>query len=229
MIAAEARDYVTGAISRQLTRWEMGVDGAIHAAAIVAGLVGAVALLWLAAARGDRADVLAVAIYSSSLLAMLGCSCAYNLARWTRHGNWLRSLDNSAVFLMIAGTYTPFTVLHMQGAWSVTLTSVVWSVAAAGILVRFLHGPLFDRISIGLYLALGWIGLVALAPLVQALDTATLTLLIIGGALYTIGVVFHLWERLPFQTAIWHGFVVAAAATHYAAVVVSILAATAPA
>jgi hemolysin III len=129
---------------------------------------------------------------------------------------------------MIAGTYTPFTVLHMQGAWSISLTSIVWATAGAGVLVRHLHGPLFDRISIGLYLALGWIGLVALAPLLQALDTPTMTLLVIGGALYTVGVVFLLWERLPFQTAIWHTFVVAAAATHYAAVVVGILAVTAP-
>jgi hemolysin III len=227
MTDAEARHYVTGAISRQLTRWEVGVDGAIHAAAIAAGLVGAVALIWLSAARGGVADVAAAAIYSSGLLAMLGCSCAYNLARWTRHGNWLRSLDNSAVFIMIAGTYTPFTVLHMQGAWSVSLTGVVWSMAAAGVLVRLLHGRLFDRISIGLYLALGWVGLVALAPLIQALDAATLTLLMIGGGLYSVGVIFHMWRRLPFQIAIWHSFVVGAAATHYAAVVVNILAATA--
>jgi hemolysin III len=214
MTASEAREYVTGAISRQLTRWEIGVDGAIHAAAILAGIVGAAALLTIATRRGNAADVAAVSIYSTGLLAMLGCSCAYNLARWTRHGNWLRSLDNSAVFIMIAGTYTPFTVLHMQGAWSISLTSVVWAVAAAGIFVRVLHGRIFDRISIGLYLILGWVGLVALAPLIRALDATTLILLVIGGGLYTVGVVFHLWERLPFQTAIWHGFVVAAAATH---------------
>ena len=225
MTGAEARDLVSGAISRRLTRWEIGVDGAIHAAAIAAALVGAVALLWIAAVRGGAGDIAATAVYSAGLLAMLGCSCAYNLARWTRHGNWLRALDNSAIFVMIAGTYTPFTALHMQGAWSFSLTSAVWAIAAAGILMRLFSGQLFDRVSIGLYLALGWIGLIALAPLVQALDNTTLILLVVGGGLYTVGVVFHLWERLPFQTAIWHAFVVAAAATHYAAVVVSILAA----
>ena len=227
MTAAEARDLVKDAISRRLSRWEVGVDGAIHAAAIVAALVGAVALLWIAIVRGSADDIVVVAVYSTGLLAMLGCSCAYNLARWTRHGNWLRSLDNSAIFIMIAGTYTPFTVLHMQGAWSLSLTGAVWATAAAGILTRLFHGRLFDRISIGLYLALGWMGLIAFAPLVQALDSATLILLVVGGGLYTIGVVFHLWERLPFQNAIWHTFVVAAAATHYAAVVVGVLAASA--
>jgi hemolysin III len=229
MTAAEARDYVTGAISRRFHRWEIGVDGVIHAAAIVAAIVGAVALLWLAVRRGDAADVAAVLVYSTGLIAMLGCSCAYNLARWTRHGAWLCRLDHSAIFLMIAGTYTPFTALHIEGVWSVSLTGAVWSIAAAGVIIRLLHGRLFDRISIGLYLMLGWMALVALSPLIQALDRPTLILLVVGGALYSVGVVFHLWERLPFQTAIWHGFVVAAAATHYAAVMVSILAATAPA
>lgn len=229
MTASEARDYVAGAISRQLTRWEIGVDGAIHAAAIVAGLFGAVMLIWLAAARGNAAYVAASVIYSGGLLAMLGCSCAYNLARWTRHGRWLCRLDHSAIFIMIAGTYTPFTALHLQGAWSVGFTGAVWAIAAAGIFVRLFGGLLFDRISLGLYLALGWMGVVALAPLIQVLDNTTLTLLVVGGALYTVGTVFHLWERLPFQTAIWHAFVVAAASTHYAAVVLSILRAAAPA
>ncbi len=229
MTGSEARDYMTGPISRQFSRWEIGLDGAIHAAAILAGGIGAAALLWLASSRGGAGEVAAVAVYSGGLLVMLGCSCAYNLARWTKHGAWLCRLDQSAIFVMIAGTYTPFTVLHMQGAWSFSLTSIIWSVAAAGILVRLLHGRLFDRISVSLYLALGWIGLVAFAPLVQALDTTTVTLLIVGGTLYTVGVVFHMWERLPFKTVIWHGFVVVAAATHYAAVVVSILAASAPA
>jgi hemolysin III len=152
---------------------------------------------------------------------MLGCSAAYNLCRLTRHAAWLRHFDQAAIFLMIAGTYTPFTVLHLNGVWGLSLTGMIWSCACLGILVKVLHGRLFDRVSVGLYLVLGWIGLVILPPLVEALDPAALILLAVGGILYTVGVVFHLWERLPFQTAIWHLFVIAAAALHYAAVVVS--------
>jgi hemolysin III len=228
MTAGEARDYVAGAISRRFHRWEIGVDGAIHAAAIIAGLIGAVALLLIASRRGDALDVAAVAIYSAGLVAMFGCSAAYNLGRFTRHGNWLRSLDNSAIFLMIGGTYTPFTVLDLNGAWSWSLTSIVWTVAIAGVLLRLFHARLFDRVSLLLYLALGWIGVVALPPLVQALDMPALVLLFVGGALYTIGLIFHLWHRLPFQNAIWHGFVVAAAATHFAAIVISLAAPAGP-
>lgn len=227
MTAAEALEHSAKAVGR-LTRWEIGVDGLIHACAIVAGMVGAAILLMLAAGRGGAADIAAVAIYSGGLLTMLGCSAAYNLWRWTRHGVWLRNLDQAAIFLMIAATYTPFTVLHLNGVWSVSFTGIIWSGACLGILVRLLHGRLFDRVSVGLYLALGWAGLVVLPPLIEALDRAALILLATGGVLYTIGVVFQRWRRLPFQTAIWHLFVVAAAATHYAAVVVSMLSASAP-
>ena len=96
--------------------------------------------------------------------------------------------------------------------------------ATVGVLLRLFHSRLFDRVSLGLYLALGWLGIVALPPLIHALDTPALVLLAVGGGLYTAGLIFHLWERLPFQNAIWHGFVVAAAATHFAAIVISVTA-----
>ncbi len=220
MTASEAIALSKAAVRRRFHRWEMGVDGAIHAAAILAGLIGAVALIIIAAHRGSGTDIAAVTIYSAGLLAMFGCSAAYNLGRYTRHVDILHRLDHVGIFFMIAGTYTPFTVIGLQGAWSWSLTSIVWSLAGLGILLRLVHGRLFARLSVGLYLVLGWLGLVAVLPLVHVLDTPALVLLGTGGILYTLGIVFHLWERLPFQAAIWHGFVVAAAALHFAAVVI---------
>jgi len=228
MTATEAFEEGVRAVSRQLSRWEIGVDAAIHFCAIVAAIIGAVVLLLFAAGRGGVADFVSVGVYSGGLLAMLGCSAAYNMGQWSRYRVWLRNLDQAAIFLMIAGTYTPFTLLHLEGAWRISLTSIVWSLAAAGILVRFVHGRLFARISIALYLALGWMSVFALAPLIAAVEAPVLILLATGGALYTIGVVFHLWQRLPFQTVIWHGFVVAAAAMHFAAVAVSMAETPAP-
>lgn len=210
------------------SRLEVGVDGAIHAIAIVAGLAGGTTLLLMTGTRGRVADAVVVAIYSSTLLAMFSCSAAFNLGRWSRHHDLLRRLDQSAICLMIAGSYTPFTVLHLQGAWSLVLTSLVWSIAAVGITIRLLRARLFDRVSVPFYLSLGWIGLVALVPLARALDPLTLILLFTGGALYTIGVVFHRWESLPFQNAIWHAFVLAAAAIHFAATATSIAASPRP-
>jgi len=222
MTALEALEVSAKAVRTRLERWEMRVDGAIHGVAIVAALVGAIILILMADHRGDADDVAAVAIYSCGLLAMFGCSAAYNLGRFTRHEDWLRGLDQSAIFLMIAGTYTPFTVIDLQGLWSWSFTSVVWSLAIVGVLLRLLHARLFAKVSIGFYLALGWCGVVVIFPLFHALHIATLILLVTGGALYTIGIVFHRWERLPFQAAIWHLFVVAAAAVHFAAVTVSV-------
>lgn len=203
---------------RRHTRWETGVDGAVHAVAILAGILGAVGLLWLAASRGSAGHIAVAAIYSTSLIAMFSCSAAYNLNRWSPHGNWLRNLDQAAIFVMIAGSYTPFTIFFLEGPWRVALTTIIWSLCAVGIVIRLCHGRLFDRISLALYLGLGWIGLVALVPLVGAVDLSTLALLVGGGLLYTAGVLFHLWERLPFQNAIWHGFVLAAATVHFVAV-----------
>jgi hemolysin III len=226
MTAREAFELSKAVVTRRFHRWEIGVDGAIHGVAIVAGLIGAIALFVIASHRGGAEDVAAVGIYSLGLLAMLGCSCAYNLGRFSRHADWLKHLDHSAIFLMIAGTYTPFALIDLEGAWKWSLIGTVWTIAVAGVGLRLLHGRLFERISVGLYLALGWLGLVALPPLIHALDTPALVLLAVGGGLYTMGLIFHLWERLPFQNAIWHTFVVAAAATHFAAVVVSVASAS---
>ena len=216
-------------MSRPYNRWEIGVDTAVHAVAIVAGLVGGAALFWLAITRGEGADIAVLTLYSASVIAMFCCSAAYNLGRTSRHRNWLRNLDQAAIFLMIAGNYTPFTVLYLQGAWSLVLTALVWSIAFGGILIRLSRDGLFDRVSLALYLGLGWIGLVALFPLTSVVGVATLTLLVTGGLFYTAGVAFHLWERLPFQNAIWHGFVLTAAALHYAAVASSFVKLSAPA
>src|ERR1700739_1265693 len=206
-----------------LTRRERVADGVIHVIGITAGLIGAAILVISAATRGSPLELAAVATYSGGLLAMLGCSAAYQLLRSSRRRELLRCFDHSAIFLMIAGTYTPFTLLRIRPFWDVALTAAVWSIAVAGIALRLLRPHVFDRVSIAFYLALGWAGLAAVAPLVPMVHLSTLVLLGAGGLLYTAGVVFHLWERLPFQNAIWRAFVLTAAAVHYAAVLEEIV------
>jgi hemolysin III len=208
---------------RALTRGELVADGVIHLVGITAGLIGAAILVIAAATRGGPLEVAAVATYSGGLLAMLGCSAAYQLLRSSRRRELLRCFDHSAIFLMIAGTYTPFTLLRIRPFWDVALTAAVWSIAVAGIALRLTSPRLFDRVSIAFYLALGWAGLAAIAPLVPLVQPSTLVLLGAGGLLYTAGIVFHLWDRLPFQNAIWHAFVLVAAAVHYAAVLEEIV------
>ena len=208
---------------RPLTRGERVADGVIHVIGIAAGLIGAAMLVIAAATRGSPLELAALATYSGGLLAMLACSAAYQLLRSSRRRELLRCFDHSAIFLMIAGTYTPFTLLRIRPFWDVAFTVAVWSIAAAGIALRLFNPRLFDRVSIAFYLALGWAGLAAIAPLVPFVQVSTLALLGAGGLLYSAGVVFHLWERLPFQNAIWHAFVLVAAAVHYTAVLEEIV------
>jgi len=116
------------------------------------------------------------------------------------------------------GTYTPFIVLRLDGAWAVALAGAVWAIAGLGIVAKLLRLRWIEPISVGLYLLLGWIGLVAIGPFMHAMDVSTLVLLGAGGFLYTVGVIFHLWRALPFQNAIWHAFVLLGAGLHYGAV-----------
>lgn len=203
---------------RQRSRSEIATDAAVHAVGIAAGFAGAVALLIVALPQGNGTALAAVAVYSTGLLAMWTCSCAYNLSLGSPRRELLRCSDQSAIFAMIAGTYTPFTLLYLDGYWAPAMTLLVWLVAGLGIALRIFHPHRFERISTALYLTLGWVGLVTVGPMLNAMDGSTLLLLAAGGLLYTAGVVFHLWERLPFQAAIWHAFVLVAASCHYAAI-----------
>ena len=204
---------------REFAARELAADRAVHLLGIALGVTGAIAIIVIATAMRRLDDLPPVLIYAAGLLAMLGCSAAYNMFRTSRWRDWLRRFDHAAIFAMIAGTYTPFTLLGLKGTWSIALTTVIWAVAAIGIAIKLLKPDRIETVSIGLYLALGWIGVVAAGPFIEAFDPVTLSLLAAGGILYSSGVVFHLWHRLPYQNAIWHGFVLAAAAVHYAAVV----------
>jgi hemolysin III len=172
------------------------------------------ALAFPAATAGTLASLL---LYSAGLLAMLSFSALYNLTVTPRRKEILRRLDHSAIYLMIAGTYTPF-ALKIGGMQGIVLLSVLWGVAALGIALKLLRPRRGDGLSLVLYLAMGWSMLFALRPLIDAVTASVLVLLMAGGIVYTLGVVFHLWQRLRFNNAIWHLCVLAGAACHYAAV-----------
>ena len=221
------RSIATESEDRPHTRHELVADCTIHILGVAGGSIGAATLLALIAARGDWLEFGALSIYAAGLLAMLSCSAAYNIARNSRFRAFLRRCDHAAIFAMIAGTYTPFTLLRLDGVWSWSLTIAVWSIAGIGILVKLCRKCDLRYASVAPYLLLGWIGIIAIDPLFRSLGWQTLTLIAIGGGLYSIGVLFHVWEKLPFQNAIWHAFVLAAAAVHYAAVVDSVVLSTA--
>jgi hemolysin III len=210
-------------VLRDLSRHELAADCIIHILGIAGGSVGGATLVALIAARGDWLELGALLIYAVGIVAMFGCSAAYNLARTSRWRAALQRCDHAAIFVMIAGTYTPFTLLRLDGAWSWGLTTAVWSIAGIGVLIKLCRGCDLRYASAAPYLLLGWIGIIAIDPLFRSLGWETLALIGLGGALYMIGVGFHIWHRLPFQNAIWHAFVLAAASVHYAAVVYGVV------
>jgi hemolysin III len=199
-------------------RLELLVDGVIHAIGVGAGLIAATVLIVVACYFATAADVAAVSVYVAGLISMLALSAAYNLFPVSRWKWILRRFDHSAIYVLIAATYTPF-IAHMKlSVTSVALMTGVWGVAVVGVVLKLFFPGRFDRLAIVLYLALGWSGVMVYDVIADALPKFTLYLIAIGGVLYSAGVVFHVWERLRFQNAIWHGFVLLAASCHYAAV-----------
>jgi hemolysin III len=207
-----------GVVRWDYDRAELIADGVVHVLGIAFGVIAAIALVIVAASYASRAEVISVSVYVAGLLAMLGLSATYNLwpvspIKWV-----LRRFDHSAIYILIAATYTPFLAQMNDRFMAIVLLIGVWSVAAAGIALKIFLPGRFDRLSIGLYLAMGWSGLVAYDSLVSSLPSSTMWFIAAGGLIYSLGVIFHAWERLRFQNAIWHSFVLFAAGLHYTAV-----------
>jgi len=200
-------------------RAEIIADGVVHAIGVSFGFVGAVAIVLAASNSAQSHEVVPLLIYVAGLLAMLGLSAAYNM--WPVSGaKWvLRRFDHSAIYVLIAGTYTPFLAQIKAGLTFSGLNIGIWSAAAIGVMLKLLLPGRFERLSIILYLLLGWSGAIAYDAAVSTLPTSTLWLIAAGGALYSTGLLFHLWQKLRFQNAIWHAFVVLAAACHFIAIV----------
>ena len=217
-IASTSIHAAAGAMHWNYDRAELIADGVVHIIGICFGLVAATALIVLTAVHASAFEVAVVSVYVMGLLAMLTLSATYNL--WpVSHAKWvLRRFDHSAIYLLIAATYTPF-IMSLEGSYlAVALLAGVWCVAIAGIVLKLALPGRFDRVAVGLYLALGWSGVMLYDAVVKAVPPMALWFVVAGGVLYSLGVIFHAWQRLRFQNAIWHGFVLLGAACHYTAI-----------
>ena len=204
--------------SRRFSLAEMVADGIVHGVGIVAALAIGVLLLTLALLKTAPAEVPALAVYVGTLVAVLSVSLAYNLWPLTPVKRVLARLDQAAIFLFIAGTYTPFLAI-LGGTPSATLMMVlVWGASLVGVALKLIVPQRFGRLAILLYLAIGWSGVLVFRDLAGTLPVAALWLLLAGGIVYSLGIIFHLWKKLMFQNVLWHGFVVVAAMLHLAAI-----------
>jgi hemolysin III len=189
----------------------------VHVLGISAALVAVPALIALTVSwNASGISVAAASIYGTTLLAMLTFSGLYNMLDQSAWSGVLRRLDHAGIYFKIAGTYTPFTLT--TGAPSVGLLTTIWSAALVGAVPKLVNPSRFRWPALALYLLMGWAGVFAGSTFLSTLGPAVLTLILAGGLLYTAGVVFFLWEKLPFHNTIWHIFVLTASGLFFAAV-----------
>ena len=204
--------------AKPYTRTEIICDGAVHGLGIVIALTAGTSLLVMAAGRTAPNEVSSLVVYVGSLLAVLIVSLAFNMAPVTPVKRFLARLDQAAIFLLIAGTYTPMLALIAGSPAGSLMLTFVWGAALIGIGLKLFVPQHFGRLSLVLYSAIGWSGLVIFNDLARALPHSTMWLLLAGGVAYSSGIIFHVWQKLHFHNVLWHCFVVLGATLHLWAV-----------
>lgn len=196
---------------------------AIHGLGVALSIAGLIALVLTARRTGDEWNVLASAVYGFTLILLYLTSTLYHGVPHARAKRVLRVLDHSAIYLLIAGTYTPLTLVSLRGPWGWTLFGLVWGLAILGITLKVAAMGRFRVLSLVLYLCMGWLVVIALGPLTAAVAHGGLVLLVLGGIAYTSGVLFYVWRRLPYHHAVWHAFVLAGSVLHFFAILLYVV------
>ena len=199
------------------TRAERIADGSLHAVGVILAVTGAVLLIVLASGKTGPGTIAAISIYSGALIATFVASAFYHMTPWEDWRPTFRRIDHAAIYLKIAGTYTPL-VAFLGSAFAWTMLGVIWALAAIGAVAKLFYWTAPGGFATILYLALGWLSVLLVWPLAQALPVGGLALILIGGILYTIGAILFQIDGLKFQNAIWHGFVLAASGCFFAVI-----------
>ncbi len=208
--------------SRHSTLAERIVDGIVHGVGLATALALGTLIIIVQALQGAH-ELPPLIVYLASLVIVLSISLAYNVIPVSPVTRVLARLDQAAIFLFIAGTYTPFLAALGGTPVATTLTAVVWGASLVGVALKLIAPHRFGRSAILLYLGIGWSGIFVFGSLAATLPPASLWLTVAGGLAYSFGIIFNLWERLKFQSALWHLFVVAGATLHLVAILVMTL------
>jgi hemolysin III len=189
-----------------------------HGVGLLLSIAGLVVLVVFASLRGNTWHVVSVSVYGATLVMLYAASTFYHALPAPRAKSAFRVLDHAAIYLLIAGTYTPFMLVNLRGGWGWALFGVVWGLAVLGIVLEAVAKQRVRVLSVILYLGLGWLVAIAVKPLMQSVEPGGLVLLVAGGLAYSVGVVFYGWKRLPYHHAVWHVFVMAGSLSHFFAV-----------
>ena len=224
VVTAHRADAASAPVGERVyTRGEEIANWLTHGIGAGLSVVGLTLLIVFASRRGDAWHVVSFTVFGLSLLTLYLTSTLYHLSRSERRRWLFQRLDHAAVFLVIAGTYTPFLLTNLRGAWGWSLLGIIWGLCGAGAVFKFVGGARSRVASVVTYLFAGWLIVVALQPMLAAVPAAALWLLLAGGLCYTAGVPFYLWRRLRYHHAVWHGFVLGGSACHFVAVLLLVL------
>lgn len=193
-------------------------NGITHGVGAALSIAGLAVLVSFAALRGNAWHVVSCSIYGASLIALFTASTLYHSFNAPRVKRVLRVIDHASIYLLIAGSYTPFMLVNLRGPWGWSVFGTVWALALIGIVLKLFFTGRFRYASTAIYLAMGWMILVAIRPLTQEVGRGGILLLLAGGLLYSGGAAIYMVKRLPYHHAVWHLFVLAGSITHYLAV-----------
>lgn len=209
-------------ILRQYTLGEEIANGITHGIGVLLSIAGLVLLIIFATMHGNAWHIVSFSIFGSTLIVLYLASTLYHSLPKPSVKMIFKRIDHSAIFLLIAGTYTPFTLIHLRGAWGWTIFGIIWSLAIAGIILKIFTVTRYRKLSLILYISMGWLCVIAFNEMINKIPSLSLTLLIIGGMIYTLGVGFYIWKKLPYGHAIWHLFVLGGSTLHFFAVLSSL-------
>jgi hemolysin III len=204
------------------TRGEELANVLTHGIGAALSVAGLAVLVTLTSLHGDAWRVTATAIFGATLVLLYTSSTLYHSFRGEPLKRLLRKFDHASIFLLIAGTYTPFLLVNLRGPWGWSLFAVIWTLAIVGVVLKFWLAGRFRLASTLLYVGMGWLVVIAARPMLRVMPTHALWLLLAGGLTYTGGTVFYLWKRLPYHHAIWHLFVLGGSACHFFAVLAAV-------
>jgi hemolysin III len=194
-----------------------------HGIGALLSVIGLVTLVMYSSRYGDAWSIVSSGIYGTTLIALYTSSTLYHSVTTPEPRKVLQKLDHAAIFFLIAGTYTPFTLVNLRDDWGWPLFAMVWSIAIAGVIMELLVKQRSRRLSVALYLGLGWLILVAIQPMIANVAPGGLVLLLIGGLFYSLGVIFYMWKTLLYHHAIWHLFVLAGSTCHFFSVLLYVI------
>ena len=194
-----------------------------HGVGLALSIAGLAILVAYATLQGSALAVVSAAIFGTTLIVMYGSSTLYHAITHTKVKKVFQQFDHASIYFLIAGTYTPVTLLALGGAWGWSIFSVVWGAAIVGIFLKFAYPGRFEKLSLMLYLLMGWMIIIATEPLLSSMESGGLWLLLAGGLSYTVGIIFYVWDKLTFNHAIWHLFVLGGSILHYFMVLIYII------